>query len=137
MIRRDYILRMIDEMVKLIAALLGLLKKGEIEQAQKIYNEGILRALDMDEDTLLQIDLDKLVTIFEVKYGESYEGLETIATLLSRGGDIHLKSGDELRSKQCYFKSLEILNLVELKSDSFSLNRQAEMNKLNQLLHQL
>ncbi|GAF03342.1 hypothetical protein [Saccharicrinis fermentans] len=67
MIKRDYILRMIEEIGKMIAVILGLLKNGEIKQAQKLYGEGLKRALDLDEDTILSLGVDQLKSIFEEK----------------------------------------------------------------------
>ncbi|TLX76563.1 hypothetical protein E9993_06645 [Labilibacter sediminis] len=137
MIRRDYILRMIEEIGKMIAAILGLLKKGEISQAQSLYAEGLKRAFDMDENQMLDMGVDKLRFIFESKFGESFEGLEVLAGLISKGGDIHLKDNNAEKAERCYLKALELYNLVELESQSFSFTRQADMLKVTQLIDQL
>ncbi len=137
MIRKDYILRMIEEIGKMIAIILGLLKKGEIKQAQKLYNDGLQRALNMNEDSMLEMDVNQLRAIFEHEFGESYEGLEVIAGLLVQGGHIHLAADDEDRAEACYLKALALYNLVEIESGTYSLNRQAEMGKLTQHIDQL
>ena len=137
MIRRDYILRMIEEIGKMIAAILGLLKKEQVLEAQKLYREGINRAFDMDENALLEASVNELKAIFEQKFGESFEGLEVVAGLLERGGDIHLKNEDENKTRLCYQKALELYKLAEIESGSFSLDRQAKMNKLTQIIAQL
>ncbi|MGQ1783571.1 MULTISPECIES: hypothetical protein [unclassified Saccharicrinis] len=128
---------MIEEIGKMIAAILGLLKEGKIEQAQKLYSEGIKRSLDLDEEAILIKDTDQLRNIFEDKFGESFEGLEVMAGLLVQGGDIHVRNNDDERAKSCYIKALQLYNLVEIESGAFSLERQANMGKVNQLINQL
>ncbi len=134
MIRKDYILRMIEEIGKIIAAILGLLKKGDVEQAQKLYLGALRRAFDLEEDKVLDMDVDQLRAIFENQFGESFEGLEIIAGLLVKGGDIHLENSDENKAESCYLKALSLYNLVEMESGTYSLNRQAEMKKVTQLI---
>ena len=137
MIRKDYILRMIEEIGKMIAIILGLLKKEDVAQAQSLYNEGLSRVFELEEDDVLDKEVDQLRYIFENKFGESFEGLEVIAGLLVKGGDIHIKDDDEEKAKQCYLKALHLYNLVEIESGTFSSNRQYDMNKLTQLIDQL
>ncbi len=137
MIRKDYILRMIEEIGKMIAVLLGLLKNGETTQAQFLYEGGLKRIFNLDEDQVLEKDTAILRALFENEFGESYEGLEVIAQLISRGGDIHLQEKDAEKAKKCYLKAMELYNLVEIESGSFSINRQADMGKVAQLLAQI
>ncbi len=137
MIRKDYILRMIEEIAKVIAAILGLLKDGKTQQAQKLYSEALKRAFDLEEDRVLDMEVDQLRAVFENQFGESFEGLEIIAGLLVRGGDIHLANGNEGKSEICYLKALSLYNLVEMESGIYSINRQFEMKKLTQLIDEI
>ncbi len=137
MIRRDYILRLIDEIAKMIAAILGLLKEEKIQQAQDLYSTGLKRAIDKDEDEILDMNLDQLRGVFENKFGESHQGLEVLARLLVSGGDIHLKNNYDEKARSCYLKALQILNVVEIESNSFSIERQSSIKKVTQLIDQL
>lgn len=137
MIRKDYILRMIEEIGKMIATLLGLLNNGDTQQAQKLYAEGLKRSLDLDEDAILNMEVVQLRTIFEDRFGESFEGLEVLAGLLAAGGDIHVKNKHYSKAKNSYIKAMQLYNLVESESGTYSLLRQAQMSKVLQLLEQL
>ena len=137
MLRRDYILRMIEEIGKMIAIILGLVNKGENQQAQKLYAEGLKRSLDLDEDAILNMEVDQLRTIFEDKFGESFEGLEVLAGLLATGGDIHVKNMHFSKAKRSYIKAMQLYQLVESESGTYSLTRQLQMGKLLQLMEQL
>lgn len=137
MLRKDYILRMIEEMVQMITKILGLLKNGESVKAYSIYTEGLQRILKLNEDELFSLDVDKIRFKFENEYGESFLGLENLADLIVKGGDIHIASNDEGRAEKCYIKALELLNVIEMESGIFSLNRQAKMVKVTQLLDQI
>lgn len=137
MIRKDYILRMIEEIGKMIAVMLGLLNKGEIKQAQKLYAEGLKRSLDLDEDAILNMEVEQLRTIFEDRFGESYEGLEVLAGLLAAGADMHVKNEQYSKAKSSYIKAMQLYELVESESATYSVSRQAQMTKLMQLIAQL
>ena len=91
----------------------------------------------MDEDKLLQMSTDQIRFIFENEYGESFLGLETLTSLIARGGDIHLAGGNEVKAEQCYMKAMELFNVIEIESGTFSLDRQAQMGKISQLLYQI
>lgn len=137
MIRKDYILRMIEEIGKMIAIMLGLLNKGENQQAQKLYAEGLKRSLDLDEDAILSMEADQLRTIFEDKFGESFEGLEVLAGLFAAGGDMYVKNKHYGKAKLSYVKAMQLYHLVETESSTYSVSRQAQMSKVQQLMGQL
>ncbi|GAF03343.1 hypothetical protein [Saccharicrinis fermentans] len=71
------------------------------------------------------------------KFGESYQGLEMVAGLLVNGGDIHIRNKDEVLAKKCYIKAQQLYGLVERESGIFSLDRQANISKVNQLIDTL
>ncbi len=137
MIRKDYILRMIEEIGKMIAIMLGLLNKGENQQAQKLYAEGLKRSLDLDEDAILNMEVGQMRIIFEDRFGESFEGLEVLAGLLVAGGDMHVKNKHCSKAKSSYVKAMQLYSLVESESGTYSVSRQAQMSKMLQLIEQL
>ncbi len=138
MIRKDFILRMIEEIAKTLAVLLGLIKKGDVEAAKKLYTDALSRVFkNYDEDFLLDQDVDRLKLLFDNEFGESYEGLEVVARLIVKGGDIHLASNNEEKAVRSYLKALELYNLVEMESGIFSFERQMEMQQLTQMIDQI
>lgn len=128
---------MIEEIGKMIAAMLALLSKGDTEEAQKLYIQGLKRGFDINEDTMLDMDIRQLRAVLENKFGESFEGLEVLAGLISAGGDLHLKNHDQEKAKECYLKSMQLYKLVDLESATYSLARQAQMGKVEAVLRQL
>jgi predicted negative regulator of RcsB-dependent stress response len=137
MIRKDYILRFIEEIAKTIGIILGLLEEKKNKEAQLLYGQTIKKILNVEEEKVLDMSVDQLKMNFENKFGENYLGLETVANLIARGGDIQLKNGDESQAMQYYLKSLQLYNIIEMKSGLFSLLRQTEMGKVSQLIDQI
>ncbi len=138
MIRKDFILRMIEEVAKTIGILLGLIKRGDLEAAKKLYSDALNRIFkNYDEDFILNQDVESLKLLFDNEFGESYEGMEVVARLIVKGGDIHLASDNEDKAEQCYLKALEIYNMVEMESGTFSLSRQMEMQQVTQMIDQM
>ena len=60
MFQKDYILRMIEMIGDLIAALLGLIKKGDLEQAEKILERGYFELLRRDASFFQLIPKEQL-----------------------------------------------------------------------------
>lgn len=138
MIRKDFILRMIEEVAKTIGVLLGLIKKGDTDAALKLYSDALARVFkNYDEDFILSQDVEALKLLFENEFGESFEGMEVVARLIGKGGDIHLAKENEEKAVLCYVKALEIYNMVELESGTYSFTRQKEMQELTQMVDQI
>ncbi len=138
MLRKDFILRMIEEVAKTIGILLGLIEKGDTDAALKLYSDALGRVFkNYDEDFILSQDVNALKLLFDNEFGESFEGMEVVARLIVKGGDIHLAKENEEKAEKCYIKALEIYNMVELESGTYSFTRQMEMQQLTQMIDQI
>ena len=72
MYQKDYILRMIEMLGELIRAILGLIVKGNFQQAEEKLNEAYLTFLRKDASFFHLIPLEKL-TIYPVNRAQLYE----------------------------------------------------------------
>jgi phosphoglycolate phosphatase-like HAD superfamily hydrolase len=131
MYERDYIMRMIEVFAKMVAAILGLREKGELDKARALVEEAY--------DTILKVNSGEIKAYDEEQWKQfcsqrSPEELEMLADLLKVEGEIMLDSGKPEGVCQLLFKALQLLKLVEAQSGSFSVTRFDKITELEQKL---
>jgi hypothetical protein len=86
MLRRDFILRLVDHAVRLLHSLLGLVNLGRYTDALILLNDGYRQFFGMDSDTLVRLPISYLRD--QIK--DDAEGLVLMASLLEAEGDVLL-----------------------------------------------
>ena len=131
MYERDYIMRMIAAFAKMIAAIIGLREKGELDKARKLVEEAYDRILRVDAGEIKKFD-EAQWKQFCIK--RSPEELEMLADLLKAEGEFPVDSGNAREAGQLLLKALELLKLVDAQSASFSITRLEKISELEQKL---
>jgi hypothetical protein len=111
MIRRDYLLRQIEEFVGAMAQLAGLAKREQWQEAATITSEQFKAVAGMDAAEVVRLsDTDLLARIVE---GEPTHVVENkifmLAALLKAQGDILVGEGKMEESRPYYLKGLHLL----------------------------
>lgn len=109
MLRRDYILRMIERAVEAIAKALGLLKRGEYDRALTLLGEAYAAVLKFDRDMLDSLAAPTLVTMI----GEP-ELVRLVARISKVEGDLREERGEPHKALSCYRRALELYREVGL-----------------------
>jgi len=122
---------MVEAFSKIIARILGLREKGELDKAERLVMEAY--------DTVLKVDPVALKQFGENDWEKfcrerSQEELEMIAELLKLEGEIRIDSGNREGVCRLFLKSLELLKLVESQSATFSLARFDKISSLEEKL---
>lgn len=111
MIRRDYILRMIEEFFQLIARARALRAGEQWSGAWTVLEEGFRKLTGSDSEALLgQTDTEVLASLIR---GDSFVGVREkallLATLLKEAADLAKARGDASRERLLYLKGLHLL----------------------------
>lgn len=111
MIRRDYLLRQIEEFVAVLARMSGLTKAGKWEEASSTANSQFKALAGADVTELLWMsDTDLIARLAE---GDTLYGLQEkismVARLLKENGDVLRGQGKIEESRACYMKGLHLL----------------------------
>src|ERR1700722_11266936 len=111
MIRRDYLLRQIEEFVAAMAKVAGLAKQEQWQQAATVTSEQFKALAGANADELVQLsDTDLLARLVE---GEPTHVVENkifmLATLFKAQGDILAGEGKQEESSLYYLKGLHLL----------------------------
>jgi hypothetical protein len=111
MIRRDYLLRQLEEFVAAMAKLAGLAKQEQWQQAATVASEQFKALAGADADELARLsDTDLLARLVE---GEPTHVVENkifmLAALFKAQGDIRTGEGNREESRTYYLKGLHLL----------------------------
>jgi hypothetical protein len=131
MYEKDYILRMIEAFAKMLAAIVGLREKGELDKARMLVEEAYESILKTDSGEVKSLDEDQWKQFCSKR---SPEELEMLADLLRVEGEILIDAGKPEGVCRLLFKALELLRLVEAQSSAFSLTRFDKISHLEEKL---
>jgi hypothetical protein len=111
MIRRDYIVRMIEEFAEALARIRALKKDQQLKQASLLTDEEFRRITGIDSEALLKLsETELLARLIDAEPLHAVrEKMFFLTTLLKEAGDIAATSGRDDESRACYLKGLHLL----------------------------
>lgn len=127
--QRDYFLKLAQQFAKTLAKIVGLKEQGEIPKANAVIEEAYKDLFQLDRDTILQSDIEQLVTILQQENKLSNEQLEILAKLIYEDAELNKEFQNDL-----YSKSLYILEYLNLQQRMYSFEREDLIKKIKALL---
>lgn len=111
MIRRDYILRMVEEFVQALARIRALKKDQQLNEAFLLTEEEFKRITGLDLNALLKLSETELLArlIQSDSMHAVREKMFFLTTLLMETGNIVVAEGREHEGRACYLKGLHLL----------------------------
>src|SRR5512135_3611 len=111
MIRRDYILRMIEEFMQVLARL-NSLKRGQLwREADEVIDTEFKRLIGGGTQAIAQLSETELLA--KLIQGEPTQAIHhkalLLTTLLKEAGDLALAQNRQAESRTCYLKGLNLL----------------------------
>ena len=137
MYQKDYILRMIALMMKFIGELLGLIKKGELQKASKVLEEGYRKFLREDAIFFRNIPEDKLTETLLQEHNYTCGHLEVLAELFNAEAELDLAQGSRKDSLEDSQKSLMLFDFIDKKQKTYSAERLEKMETLRNRIEEL
>ena len=137
MFQKDYILRMIEMIGDLIAALLGLIKKGDLEQAEKILERGYLELLRRDASFFQLIPKEQLTDKLLEDHHYTNGHLEVLSELFFAEATLSEAQKKRNNSLVCYEKSFVLLEFLEQEDKTWSAKREERKNLLKERIANL
>lgn len=124
MFQKDYILRMVEMIGDLIAALLGLIKKGNLEQAEKILERGYYELLRRDASYFQLIPKEQLTDKLLSDHDFTNGHLSVLSELFFAEATLSEAQNKLNNSLICYEKSLILLEYLEEEDKTWSAQRE-------------
>jgi hypothetical protein len=121
MIRRDYIIRMIQEFAEALARIRALKEGQELKQAAVLTDDEFRRITGIDSEALLKLsETELLARLIETEPMHAVrEKMFFLTTLLKEAGDIAATEGRTDESRTCYLKGLHLLLDSLARGDAF------------------
>lgn len=128
--QKDYILRMIEMMGDLIAAILGLIKKGEYEVASRSIDNAFNSFLKEDASFFNMIPKEELTERVLREHHYTNDHLEILSELFFAQGELLSARGKSSESLLFYEKSFILLDYVVRESKTYSLDKEQKLSLL-------
>ena len=114
----------------LIAALLGLIKKGDLDQAEKMLERGYMELLRRDAAFFQFIPKEKLTETLIREHHYEHGHLTVLAELFFAEATLTEARGKRQYSLICYEKSLILLEFLEKEDRTWSEKREERIKLL-------
>lgn len=135
----DYIMRQIHQLTqvlaKVIAAVVGLRGAGQVQQVFEITNNMLNKQLELDLESLLEMNSKEMIQALEQKEGMNEENLERMADLfysIANTLDEGYKRSEKMT--ELLQRSLDIYTHIEEKGNIYSIDRNHKIQEIKKLL---
>jgi hypothetical protein len=123
MYQKDYILRIIEQVGKLIAGILGMIKKGEFSRASEEISDLYSDILREDAAFFRTIPEDELTNKLLNEHNYSGSHLEILAALFNAEAELELAQGKKTGSLEYFRKSLILYEFIDNEYRTYSAER--------------
>ena len=137
MYQRDYILRMIEMLGDFIRAIMGWIKKGELEKASEILERAYYEVLRQDASFFHLIPKNELTTKLIQEHNYTNGHLEMLAELFYAEAELRFAKGNKTGCIEFYEKSLLLLEFVEKQTKTYSEEKKSKIEAIEKQLETL
>ncbi len=131
--KEDYLLKYLEKLSRVIAAMLGLREKGLPEDAVRLVDETYKEMLDLNTDELALMPVSEFVEIVR-KAGYSSSYLDALAKLAYETACSFQLKGNRIYANSFFQKALQVFYLLNEKDKTFSFEREMLISELKQLI---
>ena len=129
----DFFLRLIQDIAKLFAVLIGKNIDEVEEELDLAYNEW----LKLDRKSLDEMDAEELLSTLTNEMNLDVDHIEIVAELSAKEGELYFNQKDFIKSKHKLEKALKLYDFVDLKRQLFSFERQTTLQKISDLISEI
>lgn len=137
MYQRDYILRMIEMIGTLISGILGLIRKGKLEQASEELSRIYYDMLKQDASFFRSIPTEELTDRLLKDHNYTNGHLEILAELFNAEAELDTARGDKLKAIEFSEKSLILFEFVDKSDKTLYPSRIEKMDAIRKRIEKL
>jgi hypothetical protein len=130
MYQKDYILRMIEMIGDLLAAILGLIKKGDYKRASEQLGKIYYDMLKEDATFFRAIPARELTNKLLKEHNYTNGHLEILAELFNTEAELELAQGNKSDSQEYFEKSLMLFEFIDREQKTLFPERLEKMNSI-------
>lgn len=137
MLKRDFIMKQIEEMAKALAVILGLRKSGKFNEAREKTDEMLHDFLQSDLAFLSSIPTDELMNKLYHEQKLHEEQVSIVADCFMQEGEMQSEEGNSEKAAEYLIKALTLFEgLNHLPKATFSMERMQKIAALKKRLAQ-
>lgn len=130
--KEDYLLKYLEKLSRVIAAMLGFREKGLPEDAIRLADESYKELLDFSVEELVIMPMDKFIEIIRgIGYSSTY--LNALAQFARETANSFEDQNDKSKAQSFYQKSLHLYLLLNEKDKTFSFEREMIIAELKEI----
>jgi hypothetical protein len=137
MYQKDYILRMIEMLGDLLAAIFGLVRKGDYTQASVKLDRIYYDMLKEDAAFFRKIHKDDMTNKLIDEHNNTNGHLEILAGLFNADAELELAKGNRKLSLDFSEKSLLLYEFIDIQEKTLSLDRLDKMTSIRKRIEKL
>ena len=137
MFQRDFILRQIQELIQVIARIMGLRMEGNYEEARSHIEHTLQTIWNVHREELLLLSEDKLLELCHVNGVFHTEFSIALADLLAEDGHIYMEQGSKNKALACYKQSHILHDIVLAQSEAAPYDIYDRISKLEAQIESL
>jgi hypothetical protein len=134
MYQKDYVLRMVEMLSEMIAAILGLIKKKDFKSASENLGRIYYEMLRQDAGYFRNIPEDKLTETLLEEHNFTNGHLEILAELFNTEAELCIAQGDKQNGDTYSRKALKLFEFVDTEQRIYSTER---INKIGAIRERL
>jgi hypothetical protein len=132
--KEDYLLKYLEKLSRVIAAMLGFRDKGFPEDGLHLADETYKEMLDIDLNDIVGMPVEIFIErVRKENYNPSY--IEAIAQLTHETAKSFQAQGKEQNAKNIYLKCLQLYRLLNEKDKTFSFEREMIISELEKTIN--
>ena len=136
MYQKDFILRMIREIILLLAKVINLIKEENYEKAELVLTKIYDDYLKIDKNFFVDNEYNRILFFLKKDMDYAPDQIEVIANMLKIEGELAFKKGNKGLALNILQKSLRLYNYIEIEQINYSIERQIGITDLNYLIEQ-
>jgi len=137
MFQKDFVLRMMEMMAEVIAVFLGLIKKGDVEQAARCLSKAYQDILKQDAAFFNSIPKERLTNQLIEAHHYTNGHLKILSELFFAEGELRRERGANGLALDYYDKALLLFEFVEKEVATYSAEREERRNILHKRIDEL
>lgn len=132
--QEDYLLKYLEKLSRVVAAMLGFRDKGFPEDALRLADETYKELLDFNSEELAVMPVEKFIDII-LKAGYSSNHLEILAQLADETANSFEAKANKEFAHSFFLKSLHLYHILNEKDKTFSFERETIISKLKEIIN--
>lgn len=130
MYQKDYILRMIEMLGDLIAGVLGLIRKGDLNMASEEIGRIYHKILREDSSFFMNIPAEDLTAKLLSEHNYTNGHLEILAELFNAEAELETARGNKEKCRELSMKSLILFKFIDNEQKTYSIERIRKMAEI-------